>query len=198
MNLFDTQIPTPDFRVPFQVLLSANDVQSGASRNNAFALAGIIKKWRRRGRSRTMEIAKEKGLPKFEKLYTPPRGRREVFDAMKTVFFKEKVVCIVRIWRPNNADYDVHNPFIKPILDGMVDVNLISDDSFKFVTDVFFHFESVDETLKIDDRMKQARKQIRDRNKTPPPLPSRFYFDFYRLSRFPNCNPIAEIKPLTV
>lgn len=180
-NLFDADLPEPCFRVPFQVVPSANDLTS--MRSNPYALGGFVKKWRRRGRTRCVEVARERGWEIGLHKYQPPRGRADYFDALKTVFFDEPVFCVLRVWRPTNAAYDVHNPFIKPILDGFVDVRLMSDDSYAHLPDVWFHFESVDESLKLTDDGRAARADLRKKGKKVPPLPARFWFDFFRLSR---------------
>lgn len=201
MNLFEQNTAKADITIPFTVLLSVNDVQQGASRANAFALSALIKKWRKRGRNRACQTLSGEGYA-LQELTREIKGSNkiETFTGLAQPFFKEseKIVCILRIWRPSNASYDVHNPFIKPVIDGFVDVGLLPDDSFHYLTDVFYHFESVDPELKPSDEMRAKRKNYKARypKRPMPPLPARFHFDFYRLSRFPNGNPIAEIAPL--
>jgi hypothetical protein len=212
-NLFEAKTPTPCLRVPFKVLLSWNDLLSQvpsvvkakyAGQIITNPLGSTVKLWRERGRVRGIEVAKQLQLPThiIERQTRKPKRNGgyqvEYIEALKQTFFTEKIVCIVRCWRGTNANYDIHNPFIKPILDGFSDINFYEDDNFKNLVDVFFHFESIDETLKPTKAETAARKRFKAKQdkkkrgkKKMPPIPQRFYFDFYRLARFPNCNPIA-------
>lgn len=196
-NLFDQFEQPPDFRLTFRVVPSWNDFLASAS--NPYMQGTNIKLWRGRGRERTAEAFKEMGLPvimiRRELRSTDKKTglpKQEFFEGLESPFFDEPVACLVRLWRPTAAAYDVHNLVIKPILDGAADVRLIAKDSADAFPQLGFRFEGVDPTLKLTQAERDERKQYldkwRDKGKNPPrlPLPARIWLDFNRLSVLPN------------
>ena len=196
-NLFAYNRPEPDFRIPFRVVPSVNDILSSARTNNSkySPVTEDVKKWRKRARARAVEVFKENGFEislLSRQLRSKDRfgaNKQEYFDGLQNPFFTEPVACLVCLWRPSNADFDVHNLFVKPIFDGFADVRLYEKDAVRGFPEMAFSFEGVDPSLKLTDDERRERKEYQDsfrnRGKEPPrlPLPAKIHFDFYKLSR---------------
>jgi len=196
-DLFDQTETPPDFRLEFRVVPSWNDFLTSIS--NPFVQAQNVKLWRQRGRDRAVEKFRELGMPligirrELRSVDKKTGDRKsEFFEGLAEPFFDEPIACLVRLWRPTAAAYDIHNLVVKPLFDGLVDVKLLSTDSVGSFPEMGYRFEGVDTTLKLTAAETAERKayldSFRDRNKTPPrlPLPARIWFDFTRISELPN------------
>ena len=123
-NLFAYKRPEPDFRIPFKVIPSVNDILSSARTNNSnfSPITSDVKKWRKRARERAVEVFREHKFPivsirrelRSTNKKTGARNQ-EFFDGLQTPLFSEPVACLVCLWRPTNADFDVHNLVCKPL-----------------------------------------------------------------------------------
>jgi hypothetical protein len=197
-NLFAYKRPEPDFRIPFRVIPSVNDILSSARTNNSkfSPVTEDVKKWRKRARERAVEVFSEQDLETTtlcRQLRSKDKrtglNKQEFFKGLQNPFFDEPVACLVCLWRPTNGDFDVHNLFVKPIFDGFADVRLYEIDAVRGFPEMAFSFEGVDPSLKLSDDEKRERKEYQDsfrnRGKEPPrlPLPARIHFDFYKLAR---------------
>jgi len=200
LETFD-EIPEPCLRIPFQSMLSINNVLGFGLK---WQIArGMVDTWGKNARQRGCEILRARGValepveivkegkPKPMKDGSPgkvPRYYTRYERAVETIF-REPTGIMVRIWRPNATPYDIHNLFIKPVLDGFVDINILPDDQSEWVPQLGFDFRGVDRDLAFTAVEREARKEFQqerlDKGKKRKPLPvrSRIWFDFYRMSR---------------
>lgn len=192
-NLFAPPALEPCFRVEFRMIWSWNLVLT--STEIPFKVAGDVKLWRGRGRSRGVEAAKAAGLKThtiMRELRTIDKrtgvNKKEFFEGCVEPFFREPIAVLVRMWRPNASDYDIPNLVIKPVIDGFGDVQIFESDAVKQMPELGFKFEGIDRSLALTPKEKLDREIFRATypKKPVPPLPFRVYFDFYRLARLKN------------
>lgn len=195
------EIPEPAFRFPCRSMLSMNDMAI-----DRIYQAGKIKKWREKGRLRSVQVLRE--MPGMQIVpfrdviqYTyrgQSRTRVEEYERLADYFFTEPVAVVVRFWKSNNITSDLHNLYLKPILDSFVDVKILMDDSVKQVTQVHHIYHGIDKTCQMSDEQKARRAEKRAKRTAkgksanlPPPGDKRIWIDLWRESEF---NPrITEI-----
>lgn len=187
-------IPEPAFRFPCRSMLSMNDMAI-----DRIYQAGKIKKWREKGRFRSVQVLRETPgtqiVPFRDVIQYTYRGqsrtRVEEYERLSDYFIIEPVVIVVRLWKSNHITYDIHNLYLKPILDSFVDVKILMDDSVKQVTQVHHIYHGIDKTCQMSDEQKARRTEKRAKRAAkgksanlPPPGDKRIWIDIWRESEF--------------
>jgi hypothetical protein len=179
-------IPPPAFRIETNLIPSWNDVLSVQRHFGMFD--SLKKKWLKIGKELALDTAAEKGIAlcEYSEHDLSPRGKPIVVHHRKfwTPFIHRACKIHIRVWRPDLREYDVNNPYLKPIIDGFVQCGLLASDSHEIVRSIECEFMGVDTSLKLSAEEKAARKAKRDAgDKKRMPLPARYWFDFYLLER---------------
>ena len=88
-----------------------------------------------------------------------------------------RVLLVVRVWVPHEGIMDIHNVYIKPVLDGLTDAGVYEDDEWAFVPAVLFLWAGVGTELLDANPPKRLtwKEQRRVRAR-------RTVFDLYELS----------------
>lgn len=189
-NDFEFLPVTADLRIKFRLHLSVNDLNS----KERWQRGQTVALWRQRGADRLIQTAHELNLETvdFAERVTDNYGNARIVTGtrLKEFFFTEPVIVVVRFSKAKNTRYDVHNLYIKPVLDGFVDARLLPDDQSEIVRGVFFWYEGVNPALSLSSEELQARanererrKKMKDKRPLPPPPDKLIIYDFYKLSR---------------
>lgn len=199
-TLFDNPNPiTPDLRLKFRLILSANDVIGQDQR----VQTEITKTWRERGAKRLIETMNELMIPSEyfsyikEYVYKGQIRRKEVSgERLIKPFFIVPVVCFVRMKISTNRTFDIPNLFIKPVIDGFIDARLLPDDSVRYLLDIDMRYHGVDPAVGMSQEEKTERAAIaqdrKDRGRKPkrqPPPDKLIVFDFFKESTLRALNP---------
>lgn len=178
-------IPVPEVRICFKFLISWNDVAQG---NQAWQKTADKNLWFDRGRTKINKFADDAGLESEDYREERPykyKGKDKVKveegRRLKTTYFVEPVMCIVRVWKPDNTRNDIHNLYLKAVLDGFKAARLFKDDDVKCIPKVYLSYEGVDKTLVMSRAEAKARRErLKDRQRLPAAF--RVWFDFWKLS----------------
>ena len=187
---------TPVAVVTFDYMPSVNDAVAAYTAHRATG-AKFTEYWQGVGRKAAVAFARSQGLAvePYEVIKRDKFGRvkeRIPAERLTRVLTAEPVEVVVRIWRPDASNYDVHNPYVKPVLDGFTHARLWLDDGCKRVPRVVFNYEGVDRSLAFDEQEREARarvqaehaaRQVRRGKKPHPmrmPVRARFRFEMYQ------------------
>jgi hypothetical protein len=175
----------PFLAISFKHMLSTNDIISAARQK--FAVAALVEKWKQHSSARVLETLKPLKLPTIVSVIARTYNKRtkhKTVERFKEPYITEPVALLLRIWRPNHRRYDVHNPYVKPIIDGFVHCHLIPDDDVRYITYFGFSFEGVDSTLKHSLRASEKTDRQNLKTGTPPRArrlsTARYRFEFYK------------------
>lgn len=178
----------PDCVIEFEFLPSWNDLN--AISGHIHAKSSFTTRWRLIGEKKVIELARRRGLR--TETHIEIYGKNNQFsrprERLVLPFFTRPVAIDCRVWRPDARPYDVHNVCLKAVLDGFADARLIIKDDTRYVKQVSYVYEGVDQTLALTKDEKEARATIQRaralRGKPPKRMPTRarFRVEFFSLS----------------
>lgn len=191
----DEAAPVPRVAIEFDHLPSINDLL--AVSRVKFGVSGLIKRWRDIAERHAVALARTNAIAVESYLVYVSAGRDregrrrtkpEAHERLCEVLLTRPLAIELHCWRPDSRVYDVHNIFLKPILDGLLDARLFKTDSVEQIKDVAFVFEGVDRELAPTTAERERRKQViaearaRNRKIRREPVRARYRLEFFELS----------------
>jgi len=178
----------PDCVIEFSHLPSWNDLN--AISGHIHAKGSFTRKWRGMGEAKVIDFAQANDLKleRYVEWFGKEKDQSREHVRLVEPYFLRPVAIDCRVWRPDSRPYDVHNVCLKAVLDGFVDARLLIGDDTRFVKEVSFVYEGVDESLALTRTERATRKAVQDarrlKGQNPKRMPTRarFRIEFFKLS----------------
>lgn len=191
----DGTTPRPRVVIEFDHLPSINDLL--AVSRVKFGVSGLIKRWRDIAEAHAVALAHCNDIPTEDYLVWVSAGRdregnrkqkAEHHERLREVYLTRPLAIELHCWRPDSRIFDVHNIFLKPILDGLHDARLFKTDSVDQIKDVAFVYDGIDKALAQTRAEREQRKAViadlrrRGRKIKREPVRARYKLEFFELA----------------
>lgn len=178
---------TPIISIEFKYLPSWNDFLAAGDR----AKSGMIKTWRKKGFDAAIRAAKADAIPveEWTEVTVNDNGKLGHLDHAKVKYpLQGPFHTVVRYWRSSNIRFDSWNLFAKPVVDGMVEAGLFTEDNFTVMPDIDIRFMGVDKSLALSKEARELKSALKraGKGKKRSQSPGRYIFEFYHLSGAPD------------
>lgn len=96
----------------------------------------VVRRWRSKGYAMALRWRVKNHLPSVQ--VNRVKDNKVVSSYLEPIAIKTRVLVVVKVVRGTERRYDVHNVFVKALLDGFNDAGLWVDDEWAYVPTVLF------------------------------------------------------------